>query len=126
MTCKFTHAGRLTESLQVKTGVRQGCLLSPFMFLVAIDWILSQVSKDRSKTSVPSITVHVPGGDRLDTESLQVKTGVRQECLLSPFMFLVAIDWILSQVSKDRSKTRVPSITVHVPGGDRLDTESSK
>ena len=40
MTCKVTHAGRLTESFQVKTGVRQGCLLSPFMFLVAIDWLM--------------------------------------------------------------------------------------
>ena len=37
MTCKVTHAGRLTESFQVKTGVRQGCLLSPFMFLEVID-----------------------------------------------------------------------------------------
>ena len=37
MTCKVTHAGRLNESFKVKKGVRQGCLLSPFMFLVAID-----------------------------------------------------------------------------------------
>ena len=26
VTCKVTHAGRLTDSFQVKTGVRQGCL----------------------------------------------------------------------------------------------------
>ena len=47
MTCKVTHAGRLTESFQVKTGVRQGCLLSPFMFLVAIDWIMKTTTKNR-------------------------------------------------------------------------------
>ena len=47
MTCKVTHAGRLTESFQVKTGVRQGCLLSPFMFLVAIDWIMKTTTKTR-------------------------------------------------------------------------------
>ena len=42
MTCKFTHAGQLTQSFQVKAGVRvrQGCFLSPFMFLLAIDWIM--------------------------------------------------------------------------------------
>ena len=45
MTCKVTHAGRLTESFQVKTGVRQGCLLSLFMFLVAIDWIMKTTTK---------------------------------------------------------------------------------
>ena len=46
-TCNVTHAGRLTESFQVKTGVRQGCLLSPFMFLVAIDWIMKTTTKNR-------------------------------------------------------------------------------
>ena len=47
MTCKVTHTGRLTDSFQVKTGVRQGCLLSPFMFLVAIDWIMKTTTKNR-------------------------------------------------------------------------------
>ena len=47
MTCKVIHAGRLTESFQVKTGVRQGCLLSPFMSLVAIDWVMKTTTKNR-------------------------------------------------------------------------------
>ena len=47
MTCSVTHAGRLTESFQEKTGVRQRCLLSPFMFLVAIDWIMKTNTKNR-------------------------------------------------------------------------------
>ena len=42
-----THAGQLTESFQVNTGVKQGCLLSPFMFLVAIDWIMKTTTKNR-------------------------------------------------------------------------------
>ena len=37
MSCKIAHAGQLSESLEVKTGVRQGCLLSPFLFLLLID-----------------------------------------------------------------------------------------
>ncbi|VDP62054.1 unnamed protein product [Schistosoma mattheei] len=38
--CKIVHGGQLTKSFEVKTGVRQGCLLSPFIFLLMIDWIM--------------------------------------------------------------------------------------
>lgn len=40
MSCRVLHAGQLSESFKVKTGVLQGCLLSPFMFLLVIDWIM--------------------------------------------------------------------------------------
>jgi hypothetical protein len=40
-TCNAViHEGKLTESFDVKTGVKQGCLLSPFLFLLAIDCIM--------------------------------------------------------------------------------------
>ena len=37
MSCKIAYAGQLSESFEVKTGVRQGCPLSLFLFLLAID-----------------------------------------------------------------------------------------
>ena len=40
MSCRVVHGQYLTESFQVRTGVRQGCLLSPFLFLLAIDWVM--------------------------------------------------------------------------------------
>ena len=47
MACRVIHAGQLTDSFMVKTGVRQGCLLSPFLFLLAIDWIMKKTTKNR-------------------------------------------------------------------------------
>ena len=39
MQCRIIHEGKLTESFDSKTGVKQGCLLSPFLFLLVIDSI---------------------------------------------------------------------------------------
>ena len=37
MSCKVLREGTLTDKIKVKTGVRQGCLLSPFLFLLEVD-----------------------------------------------------------------------------------------
>ena len=34
--------GKLSSFFEIMTGVRQGCLLSPFLFLLVIDWIMKQ------------------------------------------------------------------------------------
>lgn len=47
MACKVLHAGQMSDSFEVKTGVRQGCLLSPFLFLLVIDWIMKTTTTGR-------------------------------------------------------------------------------
>jgi hypothetical protein len=47
MTCRVIHGGKLTENFEVRTGVRQGCLLSPFLFLLAIDWVMKTSTAQR-------------------------------------------------------------------------------
>nr|KAG5687792.1 hypothetical protein BaRGS_017270 [Batillaria attramentaria] len=47
MSFRIAHAGQLSESFEVKTGVRQGCLLSPFLFLLVIDWIMKTTTTGR-------------------------------------------------------------------------------
>ncbi|VDP41917.1 unnamed protein product [Schistosoma curassoni] len=37
---KVVRGGQLTDAFQVRTGVRQGCLFSPFLFLLVVDWIM--------------------------------------------------------------------------------------
>ena len=41
-TCQVIHEGKLTEPFDIRTGVRQGCLLSPMIFLIVADWIMRQ------------------------------------------------------------------------------------
>nr|KAG5694142.1 hypothetical protein BaRGS_001469 [Batillaria attramentaria] len=47
MSCRIAHAGQLSESFEVKTGVRHGCLLSPFLFFLVIDWIMKTTTAGR-------------------------------------------------------------------------------
>ena len=37
----------LTDPFTVNTGVKQGCILSPFLFLLGIDWIMENVTKEK-------------------------------------------------------------------------------
>ena len=47
MACRVVHAGQLTDSFMMKTGVIQGCLLSTFLFLLAIYWIMKKNKTNR-------------------------------------------------------------------------------
>ena len=49
MRCRIAHTGLLSESFEVKTRVWQGCLLSPFLFLLIIDWIMKTTTTGRNK-----------------------------------------------------------------------------
>ncbi|VDP41391.1 unnamed protein product [Schistosoma margrebowiei] len=40
LQCNVVHGRQPTDAFQVRTAVRQGCLLSPFLFLVVVDWIM--------------------------------------------------------------------------------------
>ena len=48
MTCRILHGDDMSESFNVQTGVRQECLLSPFLFLLAIDWVMRETTNDRN------------------------------------------------------------------------------
>jgi len=47
MSCKVLNAGGLSESFTVNTAVKQGCLMAPFLFLLAIDWIMKETTREQ-------------------------------------------------------------------------------
>ena len=40
MNCRVLHEGKTTNQFEVKTGMKQGCILSLFLFLMVIDWTM--------------------------------------------------------------------------------------
>ena len=45
--CRLVHEDCMSEPFPVTAGVRQGCILSPLMFLVVIDAVIHNVNRDR-------------------------------------------------------------------------------
>ena len=44
--CAVRTEGELAEWFQTVTGVRQGCILSPLIFLLVIDWVMKKATCD--------------------------------------------------------------------------------
>ena len=49
MTSRAVHGRQLTDAFKVRTGVRQGCLLFLFMFLLTIEWVMKTSVQPRSE-----------------------------------------------------------------------------
>ena len=45
--CNVMLSNSSSEWFPVKSGVRQGCILSPILFLVVIDWVMRKTTSDK-------------------------------------------------------------------------------
>jgi len=45
--CAVLDEGETTEWFQVQSGVKQGCVMSGFLFLLALDWVMSRTIEGR-------------------------------------------------------------------------------
>ena len=45
--CKVRHGGTESNKFTVKSGVRQGCILSPFLFLIVMDYVMKRAMVNR-------------------------------------------------------------------------------
>lgn len=50
LRCSVRHERSTSDWFLVTTsGVRQGCILSPFMFLLDIDWLMRKMTEEKGK-----------------------------------------------------------------------------
>jgi hypothetical protein len=47
--CKISHEGKLPDFIEVRNGVRQGCILSPTLFLLILDTVIKRVKGLRKR-----------------------------------------------------------------------------
>jgi len=43
LKCKIAHEGKLSDFIEIRNGVRQGCILSPTFFLLILDRVMKRV-----------------------------------------------------------------------------------
>jgi len=68
--CKVIHGGQLTKHFEVKNEVRQGCLLSPFLFLLVINWIIFSCTKQRRNGIQWTLNTYLEDLDFADVQAL--------------------------------------------------------
>ena len=71
--CAVLLKGKFSEWFNVKTGVRQGCILSPILFLITIDWVLRQTC-DRPRGIQWTLVKHLEDLDFADDLALISRT----------------------------------------------------
>ena len=47
--CQVACNSHMSDSFSVKSGVKQGCIFSPFLFTLAIDWLMIEITKNGNR-----------------------------------------------------------------------------
>ena len=69
-TCRVSHAGMLSDPIETICGVRQGCLLSPLLFLVVIDHVMVTVTQGKPRGIQWGLTGRLEDLDYADDQAL--------------------------------------------------------
>ncbi|KAI8514548.1 hypothetical protein Bbelb_071390 [Branchiostoma belcheri] len=74
--CSVITESSLSKPFYVKSGVRQGCILSPILFLITIDWVMRETTSDRPRGIKWTLNTYLEDLDFAD--DLAVLSSVRK------------------------------------------------
>ena len=69
-SCCVRHEGQHSEWFQVETGVRQGCIISPLLFLLVIDYVMRKATADKPRGLVWGLFQRLEDSDFADDIAL--------------------------------------------------------
>ena len=79
--------GQVSEGFQIGTGVQQGCLLSPQLFLIAVDWAKKR-STEHHRTGIQSL-------DLVRLKIVGIQNGIR----ITESRLIMGVTSILSPIT---------------------------
>lgn len=81
-TCQVVHEGRVSEPIPVTTGVRQGSVLSPALFLMVLDEVVRKVTSTEKRGITWTMTEQLEDLDFADDICLLSHTFNKMEAKL--------------------------------------------
>ena len=77
--CSIINNNTLIDWFSVDSGVRQGCILSPILFIVAIDWIMRRTTSDKPRGIQWTMFTKLEDLDFADDIALLSSTGTHMQ-----------------------------------------------
>jgi hypothetical protein len=124
INCQVLHEGVLSQPFESVSGVRQGCLMSPLLFLVVLDNILktgSHVSRDGGTLGDMDRRIQKAKGTfarlkniwRSNNISLKMKIKIFNACIKSVLLYGYQT-WVVTKVIKRKLQAYVNRCLCHI------------
>ena len=110
--CSIILDNSTTEWFAVESGVRQGCILSPMLFTIAIDWVLRRTTEDKARGIQWTMFSKLEDLDFADDIALLSTNAAHSQEKVTRLL-----DWAKrTGLYINQKKTQVMKINVTVPG----------
>ena len=119
-SAKVISGTALTDNFEIRTGVKQGCLLSPLLFSLCIDWLMRKTTEGTVRGLQWTFTETLEDLDFADDIALLAQRHQDIQIKDSKTRYFWETDWPQHQLKENqideskcpRQTTQSPSITV--------------